>query len=209
VYTPKQFEERDLDEMRAIMRAYPFVTMITLQEGEPWVSHLPILYDDDGSPYGELTGHMARANRQWRHLAGGQTALIIFHGPHRYISPSWYITKPNVPTWNYATVHARGKARMIEDDDTVHAILERTVAHFEAGSREPWTMQLPQDFLDVRYPKIVGFEIPIESLEGKFKLNQNREDVDRRAVIARLREEDDPGSREMLEIMLRLDQRLR
>ena len=132
--------------MRAIMRAYPFVTMITLHEGEPWVSHLPVLYDNDGSPNGKLTGHMARANRQWRHLAGGQTALIIFHGPHRYISPSWYITKPNVPTWNYATVHARGKARMIEDDDAVHAILEKirmTIRKAAPNAEETIKYQMP------------------------------------------------------------------
>jgi transcriptional regulator len=144
---------------------------------------------------------MARGNPQWQHFAEGREVLAIFHGPHGYISPSWYETTPAVPTWNYAAVHAYGVPAIINDHDRVVALLEETVRAYEATLAQPWPGDLPEDFRDKLIHGIVAFEIPITRLEGKFKLSQNRPAADIDGVCRALTQAGDAESLALLEAM--------
>ena len=180
MYLPSHFRESDAGRLAALMRDYPFATLVTVRDGAPCVSHLPLLYDPGA---GTLTGHMARANPQWRDLAAGGPALAVFHGPHAYVSPGWYAT-PGVPTWNYAVVHARGRARMLEQPGEVLAVLERLTRVHEAALERPWRVDPDDPALGARLAAIVAFEITLDVLDGKFKLSQNRPAGDRERVRA-------------------------
>jgi transcriptional regulator len=148
---------------------------------------------------------MARANPQWRDFATGQEALVIFHGPHVYVSPSWYSVHPSVPTWNYAAVHAYGVPRVITDSAAFDEVLQELVRTFEAPLPNPWTFALPEDYLRSMMQGIVGFTMPISRLEGKYKLSQNRSQEDQRRVIAALQAQGDALSTDVAALM---DQRV-
>ena len=186
MYLPKSFQIEDIAELHAFMRAYSFATLVTQHEGVPFASHLPFLLDAARAPQGTLLAHMARANPQWRDFAAGGEALVIFQGPHAYISPSWYETHPSVPTWNYAVVHVYGIPRIVEDHATLHHMLETLVDTHEAAFAQPWRMDLPPDYLDKMMRAVVGFEINITRLEGKLKLSQNRSEHDQHQVAEAL-----------------------
>src|SRR5579883_1304747 len=119
------------------MRRFSFATLVTVQDGAPFATHVPVLLDADAGEQGALRAHLARANPQWRALAEGQEALVLFQGPHAYVSPAWYETHPSVPTWNYAVVHAYGKPRLL-DDAELFALLRASVAEYESGRETPW-----------------------------------------------------------------------
>src|SRR3981189_1385300 len=140
----------------------------------PVATHLPFLLDAGRGPYGTLMAHMARANLQWKTFNGEQEALVIFQGPHAYISPSWYEVELSVPTWNYAAVHAYGILEIIEDNAVLYDLLKALIQTHEARFERPWDFQLPDDYLQKMMRGIVGFEIQITRLEGKFKMSQNR-----------------------------------
>ena len=183
MYVPKAFQEDDLKTLHTFMQRYNFATLISQQGGAPFASHLPVIVRPDIGPYGMLVGHMARGNSQWHDLASGTDVLAIFHGPHAYISPSWYVNHPAVPTWNYAVVHAYGTPRVIDKCDKLYAELEALVETYESGMPEPWVFDLPDQYVCDMLKGIVGFAIRITRLEGKYKLNQNRKPEDRRRVI--------------------------
>ena len=147
------------------------------------ITHLPLLLDRARGAPGTLIGHVARGNPHWRKLKERPQVLAVFHGPHAYVSPSWYGVHPSVPTWNYAVVHARGRARLIEDPQALEAIVRRLVATFENPRPVPWRMELPEDYQRGMIGGIVGFEIEISQLTGKFKLSQNRTREDRVRVV--------------------------
>src|SRR5215467_5979107 len=128
MYIPKHFREDDLNTLHSLMRTYSFATLITQHEGIPFASHLPFILDTERGPYGTLLAHMARPNPQWHDLTGEQEVLVIFQGPHAYISPSWYDVELSVPTWNYATVHAYGHPRIIDDQTELLAHLRILIA---------------------------------------------------------------------------------
>ncbi len=177
MYIPRLYARGDHGELVALIRAHGFATLITR---DLEASHLPLLHVDDGSPYGKLVGHMARANPQWEHFDGD--ALAVFSGPHAYISPTMYVSDRMVPTWNYAVVHAYGTPRVL-DDAGARDVLDRLVAHYESTRPAPWAVSaLPAAYTDQLVQAIVAFEIPIARLEGKWKVGQNREDVDRLAA---------------------------
>jgi len=205
MYIPKHFATDDTAQMHELIRRHNFATLITQHDGAPFASHLPFLLDTTRGPHGTLLAHLARANPQWRHLAAGQTALAIFQGPHAYVSPSWYAAELSVPTWNYAVVHAYGTARIIEDHTELYAILKALVDTHEAGFAQPWPMDLPDDYMSKMMRGVVGFEIPIERLEGKLKLSQNRSADDRQRVIAALADSPDPTTAGVVELMRELD----
>src|SRR5215213_6013677 len=207
MYLPKSFQTEDLAELQAFMRAYNFASLVTQHESAPFASHLPFMLDAERGPYGTLLAHMARANPQWRDFATGGEVLVMFQGPHAYISPSWYETHPSVPTWNYAVVHAYGAARVVEDHATLRPMLERLVDTHEAAFAQPWRMDLPHDYLDKMMRAIVGFEIEITRLEGKLKLSQNRSEHDQRRVMAMLRDSDDPLSVGVATLMNKQEER--
>ena len=186
MYIPKLFRERDQAVLHALMREHSFATLVSQQEGAPFASHLPMLLQANAGEQGTLIGHMARANPQWRGFEPEREVLTIFQGPHVYVSPSWYEGELNVPTWNYAAVHAYGVPRIVEDHDELYAILKNSVQMYEAGFDEPWAFDLPAEFVDKMMRAIVGFAIPITRLEGKYKLNQNRAPEDRQGVVEAL-----------------------
>ncbi|HVT34445.1 MAG TPA: FMN-binding negative transcriptional regulator [Nevskiaceae bacterium] len=184
MYTPGHFTGDSADAL-ALMRAYPFATLITSAADGTHVTHLPLLVDE--SPALTLRAHMARANPHWRAFAQGAT-LAVFHGPHAYISPSWYVQPDReVPTWNYAAVHAHGTPALIEDRGDKLALIDASVATFEAGNTPPWTRKVEGERLEMMLGAIVAFEMKVGHLEAKFKMNQNRTADDRAKVIAQLR----------------------
>ena len=187
MYLPKSFQIEDLVELQAFMRAYNFASLVTQHAGAPFASHLPFLLDAQRGPQGTLLAHMARANPQWRHFASGKETLAVFWGPHAYISPAWYDTPNQVPTWNYETVHAYGTARIVEDAAGALAILRRLVETYEGGFQTPWTMEnLPAGHAEGMTRGIVAFEIEITRLEGKAKLSQNKTVKDRENAASML-----------------------
>jgi transcriptional regulator len=198
MYMPERFREDDLSTLHALMRDYSFAALVTLHEGVPFASHLPLMLAADEGPYGTLYGHMARANPQWRDFDGLQDVLVIFQGPHTYVSPSWYEGDPtNVPTWNYAVVHAYGSPRLITDDDACRALLETLVRTHEAPFATPWRFQGPEAELRKKMQGIVAFALRITHIEGKLKLSQNRSLADQRHVAETLQQSADPVSRDV------------
>jgi len=192
MYIPKAFREDDTATLHKLMREYSFAILITQQDGVPLASHLPFLLDAERGSYGTLLGHMARGNLQWRTFEENQEALVIFQGPHAYVSPSWYEAELSVPTWNYAVVHAYGVPRLIEDKTVLYSLLQTLVQTHEAGFEQPWAFEsLPDDYVQKMMQGIVGFEIPITRLEGKFKLNQNRPVSDQVRVATALQDNKD------------------
>ena len=188
MYIPKAFREDDISTLHTFMEAYSFATLVTQHEGMPFATHLPFLLDPERGPNGILLAHMARANPQWHDFASAQEVLVIFQGPHTYISPSWYEVELSVPTWNYAVVHAYGLPHLIEDGEELYKLLKTLIQTHEAHFEKPWPFQLPDDYLQKMMRGIVGFEIEITRLEGKFKLSQNRTETERENVIAALQE---------------------
>ncbi len=187
MYMPENFAEDDPDRISELLAGYGFGLVVTVDaDGSPFASHLPLLYDRGSGPRGTIVGHMARANPQWRQFDRMRDVLAVFSGPHAYVSTSWYETHPAVPTWNYAAVHVYGRARIIDDPDGVRAHMQRLVERHESGFETPWRMNLPRRYETSMLRAIVAFEIEISRLEAKFKLSQDRDDVDRRNVASRL-----------------------
>ena len=185
-YIPKHFRVDDRDALIAFAQANAFATLVTAGTGGLDVSHVPLhlVLAPDGAV--KLLGHVARANAHWKSLEAGRETLAIFNGPHAYVSPGWYVNHPSVPTWNYATVHARGTAKLM-DDEEVKRLIDTLSAHYEGGREKPWRMRdLATDYVDMMVRAIVGFTIEVTSLEGKFKLSQNRKADDIPRVIAAL-----------------------
>jgi transcriptional regulator len=201
MYSPAHFQIEDPAMIQAFMRRHSFATVITHDGSAPFATHMPVLHHAEGGTHGTLITHMARANPQWRHFADGREVMVIFHGPHAYISPNWYETRPMVPTWNYATVHAYGVPRVIEDKAALRTMLRELVDTFEADQQQPYGDALTDDYIDQLSPGIVGLEIPITRLEAKFKLSQNRTPADQVGVIAALEKSVDQTERELAEMM--------
>jgi len=180
MYVPEAFRLSDRDRMAEVVRAHDFALLVTAPEGKAQASHLPFLYEPDEGPEGTLYAHMARANPQWRDFAAlaaaGGEALVVFQGPHSYISPTWYASEqPNVPTWNYVAVHAYGPPAVIDAPDEARALLERLVARQEAGLDPAWsTAGLSDKFMEGMLRGLVAFRIPVARLEAKAKLSQNK-----------------------------------
>ena len=191
MYTPKHFEEPRIEVMHELMRARPLATVVTLTSNGLNANHIPLHLTDTPAPFGTLRGHVARANPLWSDFAKDVEVLAIFHGPDSYITPSWYATKQEtgkvVPTWNYAVVHAYGKLRIIDDAAWVRAQLEALTAHNEVGFAHPWSVSdAPHEYTDKLIEAIVGFEIVITRLSGKWKVSQNQPAQNQAGVIAGL-----------------------
>jgi len=206
MYIPAHFREDDPATLAALMAAHSFAMLVSVNaDGLPFVTHQALLHDADRVPNGRLIGHIARANPQWQHFASGKPVLAVFQGPHAYISPSWYVNRPAVPTWNYAAVHAYGTPRIIDDQARVRTLLDRLAQTYEAGNAKPWRLaDEPDDYLEGMQRGIVAFEIPIDRLEGKWKMSQNRKPEDREAAIAALGARGGADDLATAEIMARL-----
>jgi len=201
VYIPSQFKQTDQITLHEFMRANSFATVITAQNNQPFASHLPLFLDSAAGKQGALIGHMARANPQWQAMQAGAEVLVTFNGPHAYVSPAWYETKAMVvPTWNYMAVHAYGKARILSQGELVEA-LHKLVAEYESVYEQPWQLEMNELIREKMLGAIVGFEIVLSGIEGKFKLSQNRSAEDRMRVISQLSSQTDAESKRVAEQM--------
>jgi transcriptional regulator len=184
MYIPKHFEVTDADEIFSLMQQYSFATLISVHDGLPFATHMPFVANQEKNL---LTSHIAKANPQWTTFKDNAEVLVIFQGDHSFISPTWYDKHPSVPTWNYMTVHAYGKIAIVEEPEKVKNLLHELVLQYE----KTWDMQgLSEKYLHGMMQGIVAFEIEITRLEGKFKLSQNRTELDRKQVIEALGKSD-------------------
>lgn len=206
MYRPRHFDIDDASTLSDFMRAQSFALLVSNVDGVPFASHIPLLLDSgkdgDGGEHACLLGHLAKANSQWRGFDGETEALVVFWGPHAYVSPAWYVSEKMVPTWNYVTVHAYGKPKVVDDPAAARDVLERLTSAYESEATGPWSMDtLPEDFIDAQIKGIVAFEMPIGRVEGKFKLSQNRSPEDKDGVIKGLRATGDAEAMEVARLM--------
>ncbi len=206
MYQPAHHREERLDVQHALIRAHPLGTLITLGAEGLIANPVPFVLDDLIGPRGLLRAHIARANPQWRDHDPSVAALVIFQGPQAYVTPSWYKTKEEsgkvVPTWNYATVHAYGRMAVIEDRAWLLAQINALTAAMEKNRANPWSpADAPAPFVEALLGQIVGLEIPIDRIEGKWKLSQNRPQADRDGVTAGLLASTDPADQAVGKLM--------
>jgi transcriptional regulator len=204
MYVPAHFEETDVAVLHGFIRTQPLGALVTSTPHGLDANHIPFLVDPDPAPYGTLHGHVARANPVWRESSAD--ALVIFQGTDRFISPSWYATKQDtqkvVPTWNYVVVHAHGTARFIDDTRWLRAHLEELTTEHEGKRSAPWHMtDAPADYIETMLKALIGVEIPVARLSGKWKISQNRSERDRRGVVEGLTRESTPGADAMAELV--------
>lgn len=201
MYVPPSFSETDLEKLHEYIDRHSFATLISQAGTEPFATHLPLPLDRGQGPQRTLVGHMARANSHGQ-TAAGQRVLAIFHGPHAYISPSWYETANVVPTWNYVTVHVYGTLRLIEDQSRLSALIHRMVERYESTQPNPWLLDSQDEaFVSKMLDAIVGFEIEIDRIEGKWKLSQNHSLERREKVVRQLRTSDNSDARQIADLM--------
>jgi transcriptional regulator len=204
MYQPPAFREDRPEVQHALIRKHPLGLLITAGPAGLLANLFPFLLDAEGAEKGTLRLHMARANPQWRELEAIEECLVVFQGPQDYVTPSWYATKREtgkvVPTWNYATVHVWGRPRVMNDDAWLRRQIEDLTDSREAQRTEPWMVSdAPDDFVAMQMRAIVGIEIPILRIEGKWKMSQNRPEADRAGVIAGFRETGDEAIAALVE----------
>jgi transcriptional regulator len=199
MYNPRSYRNENRDELFALIRRYNFATLFTHRAGESFVTHIPFMVDAERGENGTLVSHMARANPHWKAFDGAAPSMVVFMGPHAYISPAWYRQQETVPTWNYAVVHVTGTPTLITDPAALRRIVLELLDHHEGVLGHPWDKR--KAAVDEELPGIVGFEIPIDRLEGKFKLNQNRSREDQEGVVAVLEKSSDATEREVARLM--------
>jgi transcriptional regulator len=214
MYTPKAFEVTDLPMLHAAMKQSELATLVTITANGLVATHLPLLLDETRGALGTLTGHVSRANVQWRETDPDAEALIIFLGLDSYVTPNWYPAKQEtgrvVPTWNYAAIHAYGRITFIEDPEWLRTMVTDLTKKHEASFPAPWQVSdAPAVYIDSQLKAIVGFEFQILRLEGKQKFNQNRSVEDRLGVIQGLRELEDERKTRVAELMEGIESRLK
>lgn len=206
MYLPASFRQEDLAELHLQMRQSRLATLVCQGADGLVASHLPLLLEAGEGEYGTLYGHFAKANPQWRALADGAEALVVFNGPDAYVSPAWYAAKAEhgkvVPTWNYIAVHAYGQAEVFDDAERLLQLVGRLSDQHETGRPQPWALSdAPRDYIDAMLRAIVGFALPIRRLEGKWKLGQNRSQADQAGVREGLAGSADGRDRELAQRM--------
>jgi transcriptional regulator len=199
LYIPEFNRVEDRSVALAFMRSNPFAILISDAEGSPFATHLPFLVDEVGDQI-VLRGHMAKANTHWKSMQQEKESLVIFHGPHAYISPSLYEGRENVPTWNYGAVHVYGNAILFFDDAHLNETLHAMIHTFEASYMAQWT-SLREEYRSRMLKHIVGFEIKVKKLEAKFKLSQNRTKTEQAQVIKSLQQSEDSAVSGTAELM--------
>jgi transcriptional regulator len=207
MYLPQQFVEARLDVLHDLIRAHPLGTLVVCADAALCAEHIPFLLHADGAGGGRLHGHVSRANPVWSSFSGSREALVIFHGPQAYVSPAWYSSRAAhgrvVPTWNYAVVHAYGTPRAVQDPAwLLRHVAQLTGAH-EAGQARPWRVaEAPNDYMEQMIGGIVGVEIALARLEGKWKVSQNRMRSDQLGVVAGLQQQGTDDARAMAELVM-------
>ena len=221
MYIPRHFGLEDRAQISEFVDGAGAADLVTFDGTELTATLLPVIWDQDdtasrasgngnsdGAGYGRLLGHIALANRQWETAQPGVPALAIVHGPQAYISPNWYASKREhgrvVPTWNYITVHFTGPVTFHRDPEWLRALVTRLTTKYEHLRAQPWQpSDAPPAFIDGQLRGIVGVEMTVTRVEAKAKLSQNRGAADRAGAIEGLRGEDDPGSAEIADLMVR------
>ncbi len=186
MYIPEHYAVTDHSKMFEFIKSNGFGILCSQSGPEQLASHLPFILDETRGEQGVILGHMARANLQWGH-ADGQQVLVIFHGPHAYVSPTWYKEQDTVPTWNYVAVHATGLFKAVEDRAGIEEIVGRLTDYYESTQPQPWQADFSTAYADQMVKRIVAFEIEISRLQGKWKLNQNHPEGRRRRVADQLK----------------------
>jgi transcriptional regulator len=191
MYVPPHFEETRVGVLHQLMRERPFAILVTLGSGGLNANHIPFELDPKPAPFGTLRGHVARANPVWRDVSPTVESLAIFNGPQTYVTPSWYVSKNEtgevVPTYNYVVVHAHGGIKIVDDRDWLRGLVTRLTHRFEADRNPPWSpADAPAAFIDKQLGAIVGIELAVTKLIGKWKVSQNRPAKDRDGVARAL-----------------------
>lgn len=199
VYIPKYFRVTNVDEILDFVQKNSFATIITTEQVKPIATHLPLVLKKKGDDY-YLTGHMAYGNSQWRTFETCEDVLVMFQGPHAYISSSWY-SHENVPTWNYQAIHMYGKASILEKDELIEE-LTGMLKKYEQDRENPvlWD-KLSPELLENQLKGIVGFKIKVAEVQAAYKLSQNRNETDYINIINNLQNEGSPNSKQMSELM--------
>jgi len=208
MHIQQHFEEHNKSVLHELIRVHPLATFVTSRNDEIVINHMPFVLSEHEGEYGLLTGHMPLANPAWKLFNGRTKAVAVFQGAARYISPNWYPSKLEhgkaVPTWNYAVVHAHGCPRLFDDPDRLMSHLNQLTDEQEAGRPSPWKVSdAPPEYTSRMIKRIVGIEIPIASLVGKWKVSQNRSVADRKAVVDGLTSQGDDASMAMAELVSR------
>lgn len=199
MYLPPHFDEQRVEVLHQLIRERPLAALVTLDSDGLNANHIPFELDPEPAPFGTLRGHVARANPMWRNFSPEVEGLVIFNGPQTYITPSWYPSKNDtgevVPTYNYIVVHAYGPMKIIHDREWLRSLVTRLTTRFEADRAAPWHVSdAPVEFIEKQLGAIVGIEIPMTKLIGKWKVSQNRPAVDREGVVSGLGESADADS---------------
>lgn len=200
LYIPKAFENNDKKKLYDFIQRNSFGILFSQEENGPFATHLPFLIDENQGENGILIGHMAKQNPHWKNL-NNKEVLVIFSGPHAYISPTWYNEDHTVPTWNYAAVHIYGTFRMINEQDELVELIEKTVNFYESSMTNPWNARFNNKFISGLMNGIIGFEIKINKIEGKWKFNQNHTIERQQNLVKGLRTSNQYHSEEIAEIM--------
>lgn len=200
MYIHKLYREENRKKILEFLRQNDFATLVAYDGERPIASHLLMeIVEDSGNLF--VNGHMSKANSLWKTFEKNPEVLVIFHGPHTYVSPTWY-NHVNVPTWNYQSVHLYGKPRVITDQDETYGLLKRLIDRHEANS--PYRLEtLPQDFVEKEMKGIVAFQIEVTRIEANYKLSQNRDDENYRSIVAHLEERTDDLSHGVAQAMRR------
>lgn len=200
-YQPRHFVVTERAHLLAVLRAHPFATLVSVRDGAPAFTHLPLEAEEAGNEL-RLLGHVAHANPHGSLLRDGDEVTALFHGPSAYVAPAWYATREAVPTWNYVVVHARGPIRVTHDSAAKERILKALIDRHDPPYRAQWD-ELGEEFREKMKRGIVGLTIEVHALEGKFKLGQNRSQEDRAAVQS-MHAQGDAQARQLAEWMQRL-----
>lgn len=204
MYLPRVNQENDISVLHDLICAKPFGAWTTLKDGQIEINHLPFVLEKNRGEYGTLVGHIARANQIWKGFSTELDSAVIFQGEHGYISPNWYPSKAQhgkaVPTWNYITVHAYGVPQLFEQPDRLFAHLNTLTNIHEGSQSTPWSVSdAPANYIDKMLKALIGIEIPITKLQGKWKLGQNRSDADKAGTIQGLLATNDAQSHALAE----------
>jgi transcriptional regulator len=207
MYLPQHFREEDPEKLRELMAAFPLAALISAGPGGLAANHVPLLFEAEPAPLGRLCGHLARANPQWKDFPG--EAMAIFQGPQAYISPNWYPTKQVagrvVPTWNYGVVHVWGRVTVHSEPEWLRGFLDRLTATHEASQPKPWApSDAPTDYIDGLIKGVVGIEIAITRIEGKWKVSQNQPEANRAGAAEGLLTQGGDASLQMASLIHKL-----
>ncbi|GAB5410099.1 MAG: FMN-binding negative transcriptional regulator [Balneolaceae bacterium] len=198
MYTPSSFKEENPDVLFAFIEENSFGVLFSQHLVRPEATHLPFLFDKKKGNKGILIAHFAKANKHWKTLDETKEVLCVFQGPHTYISPSWYKNRETVPTWNYATVHVYGRPRVIHDLEELSKMVTSLTHHHEEKVDSDWSLEEAKAEFETDLKAIVGLEIEITRMEGKFKFNQNRSKEDQLGVIEHLNNNNASGVKEIM-----------